>query len=193
MRSLSYICLLTILVMVLSFTAGCTFSRNTAPSPVTTAPPVMTSSPVNAPPVQTTTVSPTVQSGIVDTTINIHFNDYLCLDVQQDLGVEYLYPDQKYTIRVSPPNVPASVNLLLLDIGDKERLPVSPPVWNAVTKTWDYEGIVPLLQFNDISTTQEKTVTIKKQGKYFLCADDRKESGLNEAIIRVPVKMTRVG
>ena len=193
MRSLSYICLLAILVMVMSFTAGCTFSRNTAPASVTTAPPVMTSSPVNSPPVQTTSLTPTVLAGIVDTTINIHFNDYDCLDVQQDLGVVYLNPDQKYTIRVSPPNVPASVNLLLLDIGDRERLQASLPVWNAITKTWDYEGIVPLLQFNDISTTQEKTVTIKKQGKYFLCADDRKESGLNQAIIRVPVKMTRVG
>ncbi len=193
MRSLSYICLLTILVMVMSFTAGCTFSRNTAPASVTTAPPVMTSSQANSPPVQTTSLTPTVQGGIVDTTINIHFNDYDCLDVQQDLGVVYLNPDQKYTIRVSPPNVPASVNLLLLDVGDRERLQASLPVWNAITKTWDYEGIVPLLQFNDVSTTQEKTVTIQKQGKYFLCADDRKESGLNEAIIRVPVKMTRVG
>ena len=193
MRSLSSICILAILVMGLSFTAGCTFSRNTAPAPVTTAPPLMTSSPANSPPVQTTSLTPTVLAGIVDTTINIRFNDYDCLDVQNDLGVDYLYPDQKYTIRVSPPNVPASVNLLFLDVGDRERLQVSLPVWNAITKTWDYEGIVPLLQFNDISSPQEKTVTIQKQGKYFLCADDRKESGLNEAIIRVPVKMTRVG
>jgi hypothetical protein len=50
---------------------------------------------------------------------------------------------------------------------------------------------VPLVQFNDVSTTQEKTVTIKNQGKYYLCADDRKESGVNDAIIRVPVKMTK--
>jgi len=192
MRSLSYICLLALLVMSLSFTAGCTFSRNTAPAPVTTAPPLMTSSPVSSPPVQATSATPTVRTGVVDTTINIHFNDYDCLDVQQDLGVMYLNPEQKYTIRVSPPNVPASVNILLLDIGDRERLQASLPVWNAITKTWDYEGIVPLLQINDVSTAQEKTVTIKSQGKYFLCADDRKESGLNEAIIKVPVKMTRV-
>jgi hypothetical protein len=193
MRSLSYICLLAILVMGLSFTAGCTFSRNTAPAPVTTAPPLMTSSPASVPPVQATSATTTVKTGVVDTTISIRFNDYDCLDVQQDLGVVYLNPEQKYTIRVSPPNVPASVNILLLDIGDRERLQASLPVWNAITKTWDYEGIVPLLQINDVSTTQEKTVTIQKQGKYYLCADDRKESGLNEAIIRVPVKMTRVG
>jgi hypothetical protein len=132
-------------------------------------------------------------SGLVDTTINLHFNEYNCLDVQQELGVVYLNPDQQYTIRVSPPNVPASVNLLFLDVGDRERLQTSLPEWNSVTKTWDYEGIVPLVQFNDVSSPQEKTVTIPNQGKYYLCADDRKESGLNTNIIRLPVKMTRVG
>ncbi len=192
MRSFSYICLLAVLLISLTFTTGCTFSRNAAPAPVTTVPPV-TSAPTNAPPVLATTMIPTPVSGLVDTTINLHFNEYGCLDVQQVLDVEYLNPDQQYTIRVSPPNIPASVNLLFIDVGDRERLQVSPPVWNAITKTWDYEGIVPLLQFNDVSATQEKTVTIPKQGKYYLCADDRTESGLNTNIIRLPVKMTRVG
>ena len=31
---------------------------------------------------------------------------------------------------------------------------------------------------------------IKKQGKYFLCADDRKGSMINDAMLRVPVKLT---
>jgi hypothetical protein len=193
MRSLAYICLLSVLVMVLACTAGCTFTRNTAPVPVTTVPPVVTSSPASSPPVQATSMTQAVKTGVVDTTINIHYNDYDCLDVQQELGVVYLNPDQKYTLRVSPPNSQVNVNLLLLDVGDKEKLQAALPVWNAIAKTWDYEGIVPLVQFNDVSTTQEKTVTIKSQGKYFLCADDRKESGVNDAIIRVPVKMTRVG
>jgi hypothetical protein len=93
---------------------------------------------------------------------------------------------------VSPPNPPVNVNVLLVDVGDKEKLPTSPPVWNAITKTWDYEGIVPLVQFNDVSTPVEKTITIKNQGKYYLCADDRTGSAANDAVIRVPVKMTRV-
>ncbi len=29
---------------------------------------------------------------IIDTTINIHFNDYDCLDIQEGLGVVYLNP-----------------------------------------------------------------------------------------------------
>jgi hypothetical protein len=193
MRSFSYLCLLAVLVMVLACTAGCTFSRNTAPGPLTTTPPVVTSSPASSPPVQATSQTPTIKTGVVDTTIDIHYGDYNCLDVQQELGVTYLNPDQKYTLRVSPPNSDVNVNLLFIDVGDKERMQTSPPEWNAVTKTWDYEGIVPLVQFNDVSTPQEKTVTIKNQGKYYLCADDRMDSGANPAILKVPVKMTRVG
>jgi hypothetical protein len=130
-------------------------------------------------------------NGVVDTTISIRYNDYNCLDIQEELGVVYLNPDQKYTIRVSPPNNPVNVNVLLLDVGDKEKIQSVKPEWNAITKTWAYAGLVPLVQFNDVSTVQEKTVTIKNQGKYYLCADDRKESGVNANIIRVPVKITR--
>ena len=129
---------------------------------------------------------------VVDTTINIHFDDYDCLDIQKELGVVYLNPDEKYTIRVSPPSYPVNVNILLLDVGDLERIQVVEPEWNTITKTWDYEGIVPLVQINDVSTTVEKTVTIENQGKYYLCADDRKEPGVNDVIIRVPVRVMRV-
>ena len=129
---------------------------------------------------------------VVDTTINIHFDDFDCLDIQKELGVVYLNPDEKYAIRVSPPSYPVNVNLLLLDVGDMEKIQIVEPEWNTITKTWDYEGLVPLLQINDVSTTVEKTVTIENQGKYYLCADDRKEPGLNDVIIRVPVRMTRI-
>jgi hypothetical protein len=192
MRSNTFICLLTLLVIVLVCTAGCTFSRNPAPGPTTTVPPVVTSPTASSPPVQSTTSTPTLKMGVIDTTIDIHYKDYDCLDVTQQMGVVYLNPDQKYMIRVSPPNPPVNVNVLLVDVGDKEKLPTSPPVWNAITKTWDYEGIVPLVQFNDVSTPVEKTITIKNQGKYYLCADDRTGSAANDAVIRVPVKMTRV-
>ena len=129
---------------------------------------------------------------VVDTTINIHFDDFDCLDIQKELGVVYLNPDEKYAIRVSPPSYPVNVNLLLLDVGDMEKIQIVEPEWNTITKTWDYEGLVPLLQINDVSTTVEKTVTIENQGKYYLCADDRKEPGVNDVIIRVPVRMTRI-
>jgi hypothetical protein len=195
MRSVAYICLLSIMMIGLACAAGCTFSRNASPVSSPLVPTTAAGAPggYGTPTVQATSANLAVNPAGIDTTINIHYNDYDCLDVQQALGVVYLNPDQKYTIRVSPPNSQVNVNLLFLDVGDKEKLQAARPEWNAIAKTWEYESIVPLLQFNDISTIQEKTVTIKNQGKYFLCADDRKETGVNDAVIRVPVKMTRVG
>jgi hypothetical protein len=51
---------------------------------------------------------------------------------------------------------------------------------------------VPTVQFNDITVPQEKTFTIKTQSKYYICADDRKESGINDIVLRVPVTLTRL-
>ena len=193
MRSREFIGLVTVLVILMAGIAGCAMTPNAGNSPATSVATSAAGTPSGpmSPGVQATPVSTAVQSSGIDTTINIHYNDYDCLDVTKEFGVVYLNPDQKYTIRVSPPNNPVNVNLLLLDVGDREKIQNARPVWNAVSKTWDYEGLVPLVQFNDVSTTQEKTITIKNQGKYYLCADDRKESGVNDVIIRVPVKMTR--
>jgi len=191
MRVCNYACVLVGLVLLAACFSGCTTSRSTGNGDQ--LPVEATSTPVN--PVSThmtdSPVTTAAGSGVVDTTISIRYNDYDCLDIQEELGVVYLNPDQKYTIRVSPPNNPVNVNVLLLDVGDKEKIQSVKPEWNAITKTWAYAGLVPLVQFNDVSTVQEKTVTIKNQGKYYLCADDRKESGVNANIIRVPVKITR--
>lgn len=191
MRSYAFLCIFAVLVVMFAFTAGCT-----APQPSQQKTSTGTTAPVNT--VETGTSSPpasvqTARTAGVDTTINIHFNDFDCLDVQKALGADYLYPDQKYIVwATSPASGSVNVNVLFIDIADKEKIQTVPPVWDAVKKTWVYEGLVPIVQFNDITTPQEKTVTIKKQGKYFLCADDRKESGINDAILRVPVKLTRV-
>jgi hypothetical protein len=191
MKICAYTCVFIGLLLLAACFSGCTTSRSTSSvspspvgsslSPVTTPSPTFSGSPVATPP----------GSGTVDTTINIHYNDFDCIDVTKEFGVTYLNPDQKYTIRVSPPNSQVNVNVLLLDVGDREKMQAVTPEWNAITKTWVYAGLVPLVQFNDVSSTQEKTVTIKNQGKYYLCADDRKESGINDVIIRVPVRMTR--
>jgi len=142
---------------------------------------------------QTLTPAQTARSAGIDTTIDIHSNDFNCLDVQKELGEVYLYPDQKYRVwATSPENGQESVNILFIDVSDRDRIQTSPPVWDAVKKTWIYEGLVPIVQFNDVTVPRETTITIKKQGKYYLCADDRKESVMNDAILRVPVKLTRI-
>lgn len=180
------------LVFLASCFSGCVTPRSSGGGPQPPVESTYTLVKTTSPPLTGSPATTQAAGGIIDTTINIHFNDFDCLDIQEGLGVVYLNPDEKYRIRVSPPGNPVNVNLLLLDVGDLERIQVVKPEWNTVTKTWDYPGIVPLLQFNDISITAEKTVTIKNQGKYYLCADDRKESGINDAVIRVPVRVTRV-
>jgi hypothetical protein len=194
MQSREFVGLVAVLVIFMAGIAGCAMTPNTGNGPAvpvaTTAAgtqPGPVSSGVQGTPVSTTAV----QSSGIDVMINIHYNDYDCLDVTKESGVVYLNPGQKYTIRVSPASSPVNVNVLLLDVGDREKIQTVKPEWNTITKSWNYAGLVPLVQFNDVSTTQEKTVTIKNQGKYYLCADDRKESGVNDAIIRVPVKMTK--
>jgi hypothetical protein len=193
MRSHAFLWIFAVLVILLACTSGCTAPQTpsqTAPQK-TGAGTQLPENPVMTGTSQALASTQYARTAGVDTTINIHYNDFDCLDVQKELGVEYLYPEQKYTVWANSP-ASGTVNVLFIDVGDKDKIQTVKPVWNAVAKTWVYEGLVPIVQFNDITTPQEKTITIKKQGKFYLCADDRKESGVNDAILRVPVKMTRL-
>ena len=179
-----------VMVILLVSTSGCTTTQNPGTGSVT---PVVTASATANPGIPVVTATTISANSGIDTTINTHFNDYLCLDVQKALGSDYLYPDQQYDVwATSPAGGGVNVNVLLLTASDHEKIQTVRPTWDAVKKTWFYEGMAPLLQFNDITTPQEKTITIKTQGKYYLCADDRKESGTSDTILRVPVKVTLV-
>jgi len=195
MSNRGYVFLFAGLVIALAIVAGCTTQNSSpgAPAPAATAQPgtpqqpVYTRQPGN---LQQTTAPPgSASSGGIDTTINVHSNDYACLDLQKGLGVDYLYEDQKYTVWVGLPlNGRASVNALVVDTEDKVKMLSVPPKYDEVNKVWAYEGLVPLLQFNDITTPQQKTITIKRQGGFYLCIDDRKESGGQDIVYQVPVK-----
>jgi hypothetical protein len=190
MRFERYSLLFAVLVILLACVCGCTTTPNTGPGPAATTAPGVPAVPANT---QATSAYQAAKNAGLETIIIIHYNDFNCLDIQKELGVDYLYPDQKYTIwATSPGSGNVNVNVLLLKVDDYEKIQIVRPTWDAVKKTWVYDGISPLIQLNDISTPQEKTITIKNQGKYFLCADDRKESGINDAILRVPVKITRL-
>jgi hypothetical protein len=190
MRFERYSLLFAVMIILLACVCGCTTTPNTGSGPAATTAPGVPPSPAYT---QATSAYQAAKNTGLETTIDIHYNDFYCLDIQKELGVDYLYPDQKYTIwATSPGSGNVNVNVLLLKVGDYEKIQNVRPVWDAVKKTWVYDGIAPLIQLNDISIPQEKTITIKNQGKYFLCADDRKESGVNDAILRVPVKITRL-
>jgi hypothetical protein len=193
MRFRTYIGIFALLVILLTCIAGCTQSSPQTAAQKTGSSPQVPSSPLISGTSPAPASTQTAQSAGIETTIDIHSNDFNCLDVQKELGVDYLYANQKYRVwATSPGNGQESVNVLFIDVSDRDRIQTSPPVWDAVKKTWIYEGLVPIVQFNDVTVPRETTITIKKQGKYYLCADDRKESIVNDAILRVPVKLTRL-
>jgi hypothetical protein len=190
MRFKKYSVLFAMLVILLACASACTTIPNTGSNPSVT---VTTAAPVTPAMTAAASAQQTTKSSVLETTIDIHYNDFYCIALHKSLGVDYLYPDQKYTIwATSPASGTINVNVLLLKVDDYDKIQTVKPTWDAVKKTWVYEGIAPLVQLNDITVPQEKTITIKNQGKYFLCADDRKESGVNDAMFRVPVKITRL-
>jgi hypothetical protein len=189
MKFQRYSFLFVVLVILLACVSACTTIPNTGTVPTVT---VTTAIPATPPVTQQTSSLPAAKSGGLETTIDTRYNDFSCIALHSALGVDYLYPTQMYTIWVTSPGT-INVNLLLLKVDDYDKIRTVKPVWNAVNKIWMYDGIAPLIQINDITTPQEKTITIKNQGKYYLCADDRKESGVSDTIYHVPVKITRQG
>jgi hypothetical protein len=184
-----YTCLFAILVIVLVSAAGCTAPKTAgAATPAPSATTAITGSSQN--PAAATAPAKTAD---IDTTVNVRFNDYACLDVQKELGLSYLYPDQKYKLTAASPTAAAvNVNVIFIDENDNLILRQTKPQWDSIKKTWSYPGLVPVVQFNDITVPQEKTFTIKTQSKYYICVDDRKETGINDIMLRVPVTLTRL-
>ncbi|MEI7857073.1 MAG: hypothetical protein WCH85_06165 [Methanomicrobiales archaeon] len=185
-----YLGLFAILVIVLVCASGCTTSQ----APVTATPaPSATIAATSGSLQNSVTTSAEAKSSNIDTMVNVHFNDIACLDIQNGMGVTYLYPDQKYKLTAASPSAAAvNVNVVLVDENDKLILSQTRPQWDSLQKTWSYPGLVPVVQFNDITVPQEKSFTIKTQSKYYICVDDRKETGTNDIVLRVPVTLSRL-
>ena len=192
MKINGYIGLFAALVIVLVCAAGCTTPQLPgAATPLPSATTAITGSPQN--PVVTPAATAAVKTANIDTMVNVRFNDIACVDIQKEMGVKYLYPDQKYKITVASPSAAAvNINVIVVDENDNLKLSQTRPQWDPIQKTWSYPGVVPVAQFNDITVPQEKTFTIKTQSKYYICADDRKETGINDIMLRVPVTLTRL-
>jgi hypothetical protein len=190
MKIPGYCVLIAVLVLLLAITAGCSTSQQT-PATATQAPTAAAQQ--SAASYQTPVAPRSASTADIDTTVNVRFNELACLSVQEYLGTDYLYPDQKFKLQAATPGANTiDVNVLFVDENDQLKLRQVKPQWDTVKKTWIYDGPVPLVQFIDITTPVEKTFTIKTQSKYYICADDRKESGTNDVVYRVPVKLTRV-
>jgi hypothetical protein len=186
--------LIALVLVVLALASGCTSPQTPATSPQTVVTPGSAPGGIQTtvPAASSASAAP-VKTANIDTTINVHFNDYTCFNVQNALGKEYLYPDEKYRLSASPArDSNVNVNVVFVDDNDTTRIQGVRPKWDIVQKKWTYEGIVPLAQFDDITSPVEKTIMIKTQSKYSICVDDRKESGVSDIMIQVPVKLLRV-
>ena len=188
MKIPGYFVLIAVLVLLLAIAAGCTTPQQ---APAATQAPQATAAQQQtySAPAATRAAS----TADIDTTVNVHFNELACINVQELLGTDYLYPDQKFKLEAASPGPNTiDVNILFVDENNQLKLREVEPKWDAVKKTWVYDGVVPLVKFVDITTPVEKTFTIKTQSKYYICADDRKESGTSDIVYRVPVKLTKL-
>lgn len=190
MKINGYSVLFAVLVLILAITAGCTTTPQTPATQAPTQAPQATAAQATY---QAPVATQTAKAAGLDTTIRVHFNDLACVNVGDYLGVIYLYPDEKYKLEAAPPGANTiNTNVLFVDENDQLALRQAKPKWDGVHNVWVYESVVPLVQFNDITTSVEKTFTIKRQSKYYICADDRKESGSQDITYMVPVKLTRL-
>ena len=187
MKIPGYIVLIAVLVVILAIAAGCTTPQQA---------PAATQAPATAAPQQTYAAPAATRpasSAAIDTTVNVRFNELSCINVQEILGTDYLYPDQKFKLEAASPGANTiDVNVLMVDENNQLKLRQAKPQWDVVQKTWVYDGVVPVVKFIDITTPVEKSFTIKTQSKYYICADDRKESGTKDIVYRVPVKLTKL-
>ena len=190
MKITGYFVLSAALVLLLAIAAGCTTPQQTPAATQATAPTAAAAQATYQAPVATASAAPTAD---LDTTIRVKFNDLACINVGDYLGATYLYPDQQFKLEADNPGA-NTINENILFVGENDQLAHRQvkPQWDVVKKAWTYPGVVPLVQFNDITTHVEKTFTIKDQHKYYICADDRKESGTIDITYLVPVKMTRL-
>jgi hypothetical protein len=184
-----YYVLLAVLVLILAVAAGCTTPQQQTPA--TTQ--ALSTATAAQQTYQATPATSSVSAADLDTTIRVHFNDLACINVGDYLGVTYLYPDQNFKLEAASPGANTiNVNVLFVDENDQLALREAKPQWDGVHNTWVYESVVPLVQFNDITKPVEKTFMIKRQSKYYICADDRKEAGSNDITYQVPVKLTKI-
>jgi hypothetical protein len=183
--------LFILLAALLLFTAGCTTPQSPAAATPAPAGTVAPAAPQQA--IATSAASTVTKSANIDTTIGVKFNDFSCLNIQDQIGETYLDPGQKVTLTAAPPaGGGVNVNVLMVDENDQIGLRQIAPKWDAVQKNWVYAGIVPVIQFNDVTGPVAKTATIKDQHAYYLCVDDRKESGTSSTIYQVPVTLTLI-
>jgi hypothetical protein len=190
MKIHGYFVLIAVLVILLAVAAGCTTPQQ--PAAATQAPQTQAQQ-ATVQQAAPTAAAVRSSSAALDTTINVHRNELVCIDIQERMGVDYLYPDQQFRLEVSSAG-PGTINptISLVDKNNEFRIREVERHWDMVQKTWVYDGVVTVVRLSDITKPTQKEFRIKDQGKYYLCADDRGETGSADTVYQVPVRLIKL-
>jgi len=190
MKIHGYFVLIAALVILLAVAAGCTTPQQ--PAAATQAPQTQAQQ-ATVQQAAPTAAAVRTSSAALDTTINVHRNELVCIDIQERMGIDYLYPDQQFRLEVSSAG-PGTINptISLVDKNNEFRIREVERHWDMVQKTWVYDGVVTVIRLSDITKQTQKEFRIKEQGKYYLCADDRGETGSTDTVYQVPVRLIKL-
>ncbi len=174
---------LTVLVVALLLVCGCTGTtsdeKGAAAAP--TAAPTETLPPsTQATTIQTTAPTPTEaapaptaepsRTVLADEGTAVYAGYWKQISFTNDLGVDYLYPEERYEIRIESSQ---PINVLIVRDNVVSLFKTNPPEWSTNDNKWKYyPGVEPVLQFDEV-TRKTFVLTAPELGRYSLLLDGR--------------------
>ena len=176
---------LVVLVVALLLACGCTGTTSEEQGAVEapTAAPTETAPPsTQATTIQTTAPTPTpteavlaptaepAREVIVDEGTAVYAGYWKQISFTNDLGVEYLYPEERYEIRIESSQ---PINVLIARDNVVSLFKTNAPEWDLNKNGWKYApGVDPVLQFDEV-TRKTFVLTVPELGRYSLLLDGR--------------------
>lgn len=177
---------LFVLVVALLFACGCTGtpSEETGAVAAPTAAPTETAPPsTQATTIQTTAPTPTPTEAaptptaeepsrtvLADEGTAVYAGYWKQISFTNDLGVEYLYPEERYEIRIESSQ---PINVLIVRDNVVSLFKTNSPEWSANDNKWKYyPGVEPVVQFDEV-TRKTFVLTAPELGRYSLLLDGR--------------------
>lgn len=122
--------------------------------------------------VETTTPHATEPSRTVlaDEGSAVYAGSWKQISFTDDLGVEFLYPNERYEISIKSSQ---PINVLVLKDPNVPLFKTNSPVWDGNGNKWKYDsGVDPVVQFDEI-TRKTFTMSVPGVGRYSLLLDGR--------------------
>jgi hypothetical protein len=114
--------------------------------------------------------------------VPIHLNGFKIIELRENDN--FLSPNNEYRISAKSPfsgktSLPTNINILVLDIIDKQKFSAMTAKYDTINRKWDYEGITPVVQMDDVVDDTQR-FTVDKQGAYYVAIDGRTIKVSNE-------------